>query len=547
VAVLIVPPLDEEPWPTLGPQIEAFLNERAVFGPGSLKGEPARLDPEKRAALYRAYEVYPRGHPMAGRRRFQRVAFSFRKGVGKTEFGAWIAYAELHPDAPVRCDGFDANGQPVGRPVVDPYLPMVGFSEDQTEELAFGALAVICQEGPDGALFDIGLQRVIRLGPRGQADGRAVALAAAPNSRDGARTTWQLADETHRLYLPRLVHGWETMLANLPKRPYEDPWAMELTTAGQLGQDSIAEMTHREAEAIERGENNDSDLFYFHRYAGPGHDLTTIEGRIKAIAEATGPAGEYGPGQFRTIARQWDRPGADRGYLARVWLNQWVRGDAQAFDLARWRNNAREGVIPDGELVVAGFDGARFRDSTALVVTDVDTGTQQLVAIWERPADLIESVEWEVPEAEVDTAVEMIFDKWQCWALWGDPPHWVEAMGRWAATRPDQVKEWWSNRLKPMANAIAQYNEAIAADQVGPAAASPLARTFDRHMGSAGRRSVNLWDDAGRQLFILRKIHPERKIDASMAAVISWQARLEALRKGAKKKPKTSGVPRRIR
>ena len=83
MAVLIVPPLDEEPWPTLGPQIEAFLHECAVFGPGSLKGEPARLDPEKRAALYRAYEIYPRGHEMAGRRRFQRVVLSFRKGVGK--------------------------------------------------------------------------------------------------------------------------------------------------------------------------------------------------------------------------------------------------------------------------------------------------------------------------------------------------------------------------------------------------------------------------------------------------------------------------------
>jgi hypothetical protein len=45
----------------LGPQVCAFIEDHLVFGPGDLRGEPAQLDDEKRALVYRMYEVYPQG------------------------------------------------------------------------------------------------------------------------------------------------------------------------------------------------------------------------------------------------------------------------------------------------------------------------------------------------------------------------------------------------------------------------------------------------------------------------------------------------------
>jgi hypothetical protein len=181
----VVPDDDgEEPWPSLGGPICDLIEERAVFGPGSLKGQPARLDDEKRAAIWKAYEVYPRGHEYEGRRRFRRVRISWRKGTAKTEFGGWLCFAELHPDGPVRFDGWDASGNPVGRPVRDPYIPMLAYTEEQVMELAYGVLYTVCTEGPDADLFDSGLDRIIRLGDTGRADGKAVPLANSPNSRD---------------------------------------------------------------------------------------------------------------------------------------------------------------------------------------------------------------------------------------------------------------------------------------------------------------------------------------------------------------------------
>lgn len=549
----MVPPLDESPWPSLGGGVCDLIEERAVFGPGSLKGQPAKLDPEKRAAIWRMYEIYPKGHELEGRRRFSRVGISWRKGTAKTEWAAWIAYAELHPEGPVRFDGWDAYGNPVGRPVRDPYIPMVAYTEEQVEELAYGALLAVVQEGPDADLFDAGLDRIIRLDERGRADGRAVPLAGSPNANDGARTTFQHFDETHRMSLPRLVSAHETMLGNIPKRPLDNPWSLETTTAGEPGAGSVAEKTHREAESIDRGEIEDPDLYYMHREAGQQHSLLTLEGRVEAIREATGPAGEYGPGQFRDIARQWDRPGADKNYLERVWLNRWVRAGSQAFDIPKWETlgppthanpliaarAAASRIILPGSLVTAGFDGARTRDATGIVITDVITGRQNLWGLWERPDN---DDEWEIPEADVTASVEEMFARYNVWSMYCDPPHWTETVGSWAARWPEKVEEWWTNRPRPMAEAIRAYVEAIGSAQVTHEGNA----NFTRHMANAGRKDTKMLDDEGQPLFILAKQTREKKFDGAMAAVLSWKARIDAIKNGAIPAQDTF-VPRRIR
>jgi hypothetical protein len=549
VTTLVVPPFDSKPWPTLGPLVADFIRERCIFGPGSLKGQPAVLSPEKLAVLYRMYEVYPQGHEFAGRRRFKRVGISWRKGTAKTEFAAWIAFTELHPEGPVRSDGFDAHGDPVGVPVRDPYIPMVAYTQEQVEELAYGALYVVVTEGPDADFFDAGLDRIIRLDARGRADGRAVALAGSPNARDGARTTFQHFDEPHRMHLPNLLAAHETMMGNLPKRPLEDPWSLETTTAGQPGQGSVAEKTHREGIAISEGEITEPDLFYFHREAGPGHDLETLEGRIAAISEATGAEGEYGPGQFRDIAKQWDRPGSDHSYLERVWLNRWTRSAAQAFESKRWESLARPGErIPAGAFVTAGFDGARFRDATGIVVTEITTGKQELWAGWERPLDLANDDPWEVPEDEVTDAVDEMFTYFDVWQLWPDPPHWTETVGAWSTKHPDQIVEFWTNRKTPMAYAVRAYREAMDSRAVTPVGEASKLAKFTRHIAAAGRHDLNLVDDEQKPLYVLRKLHEDRKFDFAMAGCLSWAARIEALRKNAQPRPVVETfVPRRIR
>lgn len=549
--LLVVPGPDAEPWPTMGPEICAFIEERAVYGPGSLQGEPYKIDPEFRAFIYRASEVYPQGHPWAGRRRFKRVGLSVRKGLAKTEKEALLVYTHIHPEGPGRCDGFDASGNPVAAPVRAPYVPMLAYSLDQVEELAYGALKYIIENGPDADFFDVSLERALRLDEYGRADGGAWPLAQSPDSRDGGRTTLNAFDEPHRLYMPRHLKAHETMDANLPKRPLDDPWSLYVGTAGEPGQGSVAEQLHVEAEMIRDGKIERPDLFYLYRTDDdPQRDLTDKRERIKAVAEATGPAGEWGPGQYDDIASKWDRPGADKAYLERVWLNRWKKSNEQAFDPKLWEGLARPGTIERGALVTAGFDGARRKDSTAIVITEVATGTQELWALWERPPDWPtgdDAEPWEIDGAEVDAAIDDLFRVMDVFMLFGDPPYWIEELGKWAGRYPGKVEEWWTERTRPMAKAIRAFREAMGSGALGWSADHRNAADFATQIGNAGRRDVpGLVDDDDEPLFVLQKIHQLRKFDGAMAAVLSWTAYLYALKKGAKPRNKT-WAPRRLR
>lgn len=542
--LLVVPGPDPEPWPTLGGAICDLIEERAVYGPGSLQGEPYVIDPEFRAFIYRAFEVYPKGHDWAGRRRFKRVGLSVRKGLAKTEKQALLAFCELHPDGPTRFDGWDASGNPVGRPVASPYIPMLAVSVEQVEELAFGALTYIVSEGPDADLFDVSLERICRLDDRGKADGKAVPLANSPGARDGARTTMNCFDEPHRLFLPRQLQAHQTMDANLPKRPLDDPWSLYVGTAGEPGQGSVMEQVHGEALLIAEGKVERPDLFYLYRTDDGGRDLSVKDERIAAVAEATGPAGEFGPGQFDEIASQWDRPGANRPFLERVWLNRWVKSGSQAFDMTKL--TLSDESIPDGGFVTAGFDGSRWRDATALVITEITSGRQELLGCWERPDD---ADEWEVPESEVTDLVADMMGRFEVWRMYCDPWGWEATIAAWAGRFPDQVVEYQvggGGSQRRVAGATQSYSAAVASGEVS-LGANVWRPKLVEHMGHAGRRELKLLDDSGQPLWVMQKQDGRLgdKFDAAMAGMLSWTACVDARRDGAVSRPKVF-APRRL-
>lgn len=526
MSTLVVPPIEETPYPTLGPQVAAFIEAYLVHGPGDLRSQPARLDQEKRALLYRMYEVYPQGHPQAGRRRFRRVAISLRKGSAKTEFAAWVAACELHPDAPVRCAGFDGKGDPVGVGVISPYIPMLAYTEEQSEDLAYGALKAILEDSPLRDDFDIGLERVMRR----EGDGKAVALASAPDARDGALTTFEHFDETHRFTLPRLIEVHKTMLANLPKRRLADPWALETTTAPAPGAGSVAERTMEYARAVADGARTDARLFFFHRQAGGEApiELDTRDQIRAAVLEASGPVAAWS--DVDGIVDQWDDPTADRAYLERVWLNRLVRSSGRAFDAEKWRGLARPGTeIPDGDLIVLGFDGSRRDDATALVATHVESGHQWVVGVWEAPEGI---ADWTVPEQEVDDAVHEAFRRWDVWRLDADPPLWDRMIAEWIKEFGDErVAPFDTKRPKLMGETILSYANAITLGELTheghPA--------FARHVGNACRRPLPVLDDKGVRLWTVQKERPgsPHKIDLAVAGAISWRARLAAIAAGA--------------
>ena len=522
MSVLMVP-RDTLPYPSLGAQVVAWIEENLVYGPGDLRGQPVVLDDEKRALVYRMYEVFPQGHPQAGRRRFKRVALSLRKGSAKTEFAAMIAAAELHPDAPVRCDGFDAKGQPVGVGITDPYIPMVAFTEEQSDELAYSALKVILEYSRVADDFDIGIERIMRVG----GDGKAVSLSSSPDARDGARTTFQVCDETHRWNTPRLKSAHRTMLANIPKRFLSDAWSLEVTTAPSPGEGSVAEDTMDYARQVAEGLIADSRLFFFHRQASDTHDLTTPEGIRAAVIEASGPVAAWS--DIDGICEQWRDPTSDKSYLERVWLNRPVQGSERAFDAELWKSLAVTDFRPEPQATITlGFDGARWHDSVGLIGTDLATGNQWKLGVWARPFGV---EEWEAPADEISSVVDAAFSQYNVWRMYCDPPYWETTVAEWAGKYGDKkVIAWWTNRFKQMAYAIRGFNNAIKAGELHHDGDPD----YTQHVGNAVRKYLNLYDEDGGRLWVIYKERPDSplKIDLTMAGILSWQARCDALASG---------------
>ena len=166
--------------------------------------------------------------------------------------------------------------------------------------------------------------------------------------------------------------------------------------------------------------------------------------------------------------------------------------------------------------------------STALVGTHLRTGCQWLVGLWEKPPKV---EEWEAPEDEINATVEEAFSRWNVWRMYCDPPYWETAVATWSGKYGEKrVVAWWTNRLKAMAFAIKAFANAIQSKNLHNDGNKDLAQ----HIGNAVRKKLNMVDEDGSPLWVIYKERADspHKIDAAMAAILSWQAYSDALALG---------------
>lgn len=558
---LIVPPLDGDgTWPSLGSQVAEWMESNLAFGPGDLLGRPYRLDDEDRALLERMYQVHPPQHAgpcrfgdaaaggwrcdiggVCGRRRFDTVVLMLRKGLKKSERLGATAAVELADDGPVRCDGFRRRGRlwvPVGRPVVSPFVWILAFAKEQAEDTSFAAMRQMIAMGTGADKFDVWEERIVQRGGAGQAQ----ALATAPDSRDGGKTTFQGKEEGHRWVLPRQREAHATTRGNLSKRPIAEPWEMHATTAYAPGEGSVAEELHESARKLAGESARASKMFFFYRWADTRIQIRNEDGTLsvprlrEAVVDASGSIAAKWSDVEGIMAMQFLDSTADPDYSERVWLNRLKKRGELAFDSEQWKSNGDPAAkIPKGARVVLSFDGSRgttdprkWPDHTGLVATEIAAGVQQVLGHWD-PADWPDRM---IPRDLVDVAVDDAFATYDVALMYCDPPGWDSEIAGWSAKYgDDRVLEWHTWRERAMAFACANFASAIASGDVrhdgDPALAS--------HIGHCHKRMVNVRDDKGERLWTVGKDRQDSqlKIDLAVCAIIGWEARSDAIRTGA--------------
>lgn len=529
-------------FPSLGHDIVAWIERYLCHGPGDVQGTPIELDDEFYEFVVRAYRL----DPDTGRRVYRRAFLSRAKGRAKSELAGMLACAEAL--GPVRFAGWDANGEPVGRHVTDPFVRLLATEETQSGNTYDNVTVMLDHlRQHDGDAFpSIDLGRSTQTSTRIflSGGGEIVPSTASGAAKDGGKETFAVFDETHLYRLPELHRMHATVRRNLRKRMAAEPWGLETSTMYAPGEESVAEATHAYAQTITEGKARETGLLFDHRQAPPDTDLSNRDSLIQGLRAAYGPFADH-MDLDGIVAEIWD-PQSDPNESRRYWLNQpTAASDAWLQPHQVEAVTTATEVVADGDAITLGFDGSRKRehrvtDSTALVGCRVSDGHLFLLphgdslTCWEQPQGPT-GYDWEVPTDQVADAVAAAFERYKVVGFFADPARWESYVDDWTAkfgarlltraTRKQPI-QWWitGGRSNQVVEATSRMHSAIVDGGCSiDAAATPLIR----HLINARRRVTT----SGIQI---AKDHPTspRKIDAAIAAILAWRARGDAIAAG---------------
>jgi len=308
---------------TLGWSALSWIEHYLVHGPGDVQGQRIQMDDEFAAFVLKAYNL----DPTTGARLVRRAFLSRAKGRAKSEIAGWVATFEAL--GPCRFDhwagpgevsawGYEYEpGEPVGRPL--PYVEVLcvateeGQAGNTYDVIHYNLDPETCSPelAADFPGLDIGLTRIVLPEHRGLISPET----AGDSSKDGGKSTFIVADETHLWLLKRLQSMHATMARNLLKRKLASGWMLETSTMYGEGEGSVAEGTH----AYAMGKRAKA-LLFDHRQASAHWDLDDRPQRIQALREAYGPAADWM--DLEAIADSWDDPQVTASAFRRYFLNQ---------------------------------------------------------------------------------------------------------------------------------------------------------------------------------------------------------------------------------
>ncbi|HEY0644803.1 MAG TPA: hypothetical protein VGD39_15355 [Nocardioides sp.] len=542
-------PLPPVSFPTLGWQVIDWMETYLCHGPGDVQGERWEIDDEIALFICWLYRVHPQDHPLAGRRLARRGILSRPKGRAKSEIAGGLMCAEGL--GPVRCDGFDANGDPVGVPVTYPFIRCMATEEDQAGNTYDNVVYMLSEgEAANEYAFDIGrsAETSTRVILREETGGEIRPSSSGDASKDGGKESGATADETH-LYISRQLRAMHrTVSRNTGKRKIAEPLMVETTTAYQPGENSIAEQAAERYAHLPIEEClTKHGVLYDHRQGSEPKRFGDNRSLTKALREGYGPAADWMDfPRIVQIIREAEDP-EEEGY--RYYLNIPRRTKEQWLAPAEIKTVLTEDVPETAAPVAAGFDGSDVDDHTALWVCTQD-GLMVPVGIWVPTLD----ANW---RQDANAAVDWLFENFKVPRFYGDPPWWQKEMGDWASKYSDPnrsgtlpVVEWWTNRDTPMAVACGQLRTDVRRQQVRinptPLRTPPLFVANERISESGGGKPLAVWhfenartrkvkvkfDDKAEEAYTVRKDRPgsKLKIDSVPAAVLARKACIDAIK-----------------
>lgn len=458
-------------WPTLGWQIIDWTEQYLCHGPGDIQGEPLVWDEEFCQIILDCYRIFPKGHEQEGRRVVSYFGISMPKGRAKSEFAGALVCAELL--GPVRFDGWDANGDPVGKPVTYPFIRPLATEEGQTGN-TYGNVQTMLEHARElfpsewsFSQLDIGSTRTL-IGKGGRL-GEVRPSTAGAASKDGGKESFAVVDEPHLYYLPELRQMHAMVRRNTRKRKIAQPWMLATTTMFQPGQHSVAEDLYDEAEKLMEQQKRSFGFCWHHREGVMTESNWDDDvAQLASLKEAYGPAADW-MDLAGMIEHEIRAPGSVKAENARYFHNLRWKGDQRAIDAEKWDALAAPNLNPlGGEFIAIGFDGSdrgEHADDTVLVGWVLTEKPHLfLINAWKRPE--FAGRDYRVPREEIREKVTELREQFEVRRFACDPPGWREEIESWDKEFGERfgepvVVEVLTNRPTRMGPAIDRFLEAI--------------------------------------------------------------------------------------
>jgi phage terminase large subunit-like protein len=505
---------------TLGYDIIEWGNTFLAQPDGEFKGETWQYSKEQAKFILWYYALDAKGRFI-----YRRALLARPKGWGKSPLLAAIACTELI--GPVAFDGWDGQGNPVGRPSYSPLIQLAAVSEAQTDN-TMSLVIEMLGEGyaSDYYNLDIGKSRILVPG------GKLEPVTAQAKSREGQRPTFAVLDETH-LWVPS--NGGDKLAATIRRNLGKiNGRSVETTNAYLPGEESVAEDSQAYWESIQRGEVLNPGLMYDFRQAPANTPYERSPERRAGLIAVYGDAAKENGGwvDLDRIEQEMDDPATKEADGRRFYFNQITQGSLQWIDPQKWKACHDEHLRPltKEDAITLGFDGGIRDDSTALVACRIEDGAIFPIHVWEKPDG---NKEWEVDFVSVDLFVRDTIEEYNVIRMNCDPAYWQDIVGRWSMDYEGIVWEWWTNRKKAMAESNERFHTAVMKTELKHGNDEVLTR----HVLNAHIEETP-WGD------LLRKDirGGSRKIDAAVAAILAFEARGEAIEDGFLTKKKKNTV-----
>ena len=424
-------------------------------------------------------------HPDTGLLRFRRAVIGVPRKQGKSLIGSALALEHLV---------YGPQGGQVYSAAADRAQAKIVFGEARQQVLNNPTLSRVIKVYRD-ALEMPSKGSVYR------------ALSADAMRAHGLAPSLVVADELHAwpssASNTRGDELWEALTQGSADRP--ESLVVGITTAGGHT-DTLLGRLYEHGKRVAAGEIDDPQFGFWWWEAPQDADPTDPE--TWRVANPNLAEGLLDVGDFEAAIASAGSAGF--AGFQRYRLNQWVRLAGEGFVSPHfWAEAKRETGIPEGATVTAGFDGSVSGDATGIVICDVATGTLAVHAVWEPdPQD----PDWTVDRADVNAAIEKMFEKYDVKMLWCDPSFYEPDVLEWSKRWRNRVE-----RIPPTNHRIAPLSQQFLADLVAKDLGHDGDKRLERHVLNA------VATEAGS--FKKEKKASPRKVDLLACAVLANGAR----------------------